>query len=143
MRTTESTRKQIQAYEGCRLKAYVCPAGVPTIGYGHTGKEVKMGMTITQSQADSLFIKDMEPFEAWVSREFPKATQGQFDALVSFAYNCGTGNLAKSTLYRKAKANMNDASIPAEFAKWNKGGGKVLPGLIKRRAWEAKLYQAQ
>lgn len=141
MKTSETTRAQIKAYEGCKLKTYICPAGVPTIGYGHTGKDVKLGQIITQAQADSLFLRDIEPFEAWVAREFPDATQGQFDALVSFAYNCGTGNLAKSTLYRKAKADMADKTIPAEFGKWVKGGGKTLPGLVKRRAWEAKIYQ--
>ncbi len=142
MKTTESTRVRIKAYEGLRLTTYICPAGVPTIGYGHTGPDVRMGMTITEAKASSLFIRDLEPFESWVSREFPSATQGQFDALVSFVYNCGIVRLQRSTLYRKAKLDMSDSTIPCEFKKYVRGGGKVLPGLVKRRAWEAELYQS-
>jgi|688.fasta_scaffold19991_5 lysozyme len=135
----------IKKYEGLRLNAYLCPASVPTIGFGNTrypnGKKVKMGDVLAnESEATSLLLASITPFEEAINRHLTNLNQCQFDALVSFCYNVGTGAFVKSTLLKKAKVNPNDPSILDEFLKWNKGGGKVLPGLITRRNDEAKLY---
>jgi len=130
----------VKHFEGCQLKAYRCPANVLTIGYGHTGPDVKEGMTITQKQADELLKLDTERFEKSVRScvEIP-LEQTQFDALVSFAFNCGAAALSKSTLLKKL--NSGDVIAAAqEFHKWNKGGGKVLAGLVRRRAAESWLF---
>lgn len=139
MRASEKLIKALKGFESCHLKSYKCPAGVWTIGWGHT-RGVKEGQIITQAQADSLLEGDLLTFVNYVNNLGLKLTQGQFDALVDFAYNCGTGNLEKSTLLRKVKVNAPITEIQAEFRRWNKGGGKVLPGLVKRREWEAQRY---
>ena len=139
MRASKVLIEAIKGFESCHLKAYKCPAGVWTIGWGHT-KGVKEGQVITQAQADSLLDGDLLSFVTHVNKLGLRLTQGQFDALVDFAYNCGTGNLDKSTLLRKVRVNAPLAEIQAEFRRWNKGGGKVLPGLVKRREWEAQRY---
>ena len=139
MRASKVLIEAIKGFESCHLKAYKCPAGVWTIGWGHT-KGVKEGQAITQAQADSLLDGDLLSFVTHVNKLGLKLSQGQFDALVDFAYNCGTGNLDKSTLLRKVRVNAPLAEIQAEFRRWNKGGGKVLPGLVKRREWEAQRY---
>lgn len=132
----------IKSFEGLQLKAYKCPAGILTIGYGHTGADVKDGMQITQSQADDLLQNDVSKFEKGVNRIVTqKLTQHQFDALVSFAFNLGLGNLQTSTLLKK----LNDGDYNGaadEFPKWNKAGGVVLSGLTKRRLAEQKLFKA-
>ncbi len=129
----------IKRYEGCELKAYLCPAGVPTVGYGHTGPDVKLGMVIDEAQAEALLKQDLARFERAVARLCPVATDNQFSALVSFAFNVGEEALRASTLRRKH--NEGDyAGAQAEFARWNKAGGRVLQGLVKRRAAEAELY---
>lgn len=137
----------IKEFEGLRLNTYLCSAGVPTIGYGSTfypnGDKVKMGDKLNdEKEAEFLLHKTVERFEKGVNRLLDKTsvTQSQFDALVSFAFNLGLGNLEKSTLLRKVKANPNDPSIADEFLRWNKAGGKVLAGLTRRREAEAKLY---
>jgi lysozyme len=130
----------IKRSEGLRLKAYRCPADVPTIGYGSTGPDVKMGMTITEAEAEALLRKDLARFEKGVSEMGGKMTPGQFSALVSFAFNLGLGALQKSTLLRKHLAGDYEGAA-AEFAKWNKAGGRVLPGLVTRRSDEAALYR--
>lgn len=132
----------IKQFEGLYLKAYRCPAGVPTIGYGHTAG-VAMGQTITQQQADDYLRRDVRQFERAVARlvRVP-LTQGQFDALVSFAFNLGEGALAQSTLLRLL--NSGDyAGAAAQFDRWNKAGGRVLPGLVRRRAAERALFEAR
>ncbi len=131
----------VKSFEGCKLKAYVCPAGVLTIGYGSTGPHVKPGMTITQDQADDLLRSDLRRFEDYVDQHCKPATDNQFSALVSFCFNVGEGNLRTSTLRRLHKAG-DYAGAQAQFARWNKGGGKVLAGLVRRRKAEAKLYGA-
>lgn len=129
----------IKQFEGCELRAYRDPVGVLTIGYGHTGPDVKPGMTITQDQADALLRKDVARFEKAVAGMAKVATDNQFDALVSFAYNLGEEALRRSTLLRKH--NEGDyAGAKAEFARWVNAGGKKLNGLVKRRAEEAELY---
>jgi lysozyme len=129
----------IKKYEGCRLKAYKCPAGVCTIGYGHTGN-VKEGQVITQAHADDLFDKDIQRFVDGVNKVVNVIlNQNQFDALVSFSYNCGVGALQNSTLLEYVNKKQF-AKASAEFNKWNKGGGKVLQGLVKRRNDEQALF---
>ena len=131
----------IKQFEGLYLKAYSCPAGVPTIGYGHTAG-VAMGQSITQQQADDYLRRDVRQFERAVSRlvRVP-LTQGQFDALVSFAFNLGEGALAQSTLLRLLNAG-DYAGAAAQLDRWNKAGGRVLPGLVRRRAAERALFEA-
>lgn len=141
MKTSDKIKSMIKAWEGCRLTAYRCPAGVWTIGYGHT-KGVKPGMKITQAEANAMFEAEIEEFEKQVRPllEGVNLTQNQYDALVSLAYNIGTGALKKSTLLKKVKANPNDETIRTSFMQWIRGGGKILPGLQKRRAAEASHY---
>jgi lysozyme len=93
-----------------------------------------------EKEATQLLLSTLDPFEAAVNKHLPNLNQCQFDALVCFAYNVGTGALVKSTLLKKAKANSADPSILDEFLRWNKAGGKVLSGLTNRRREEANLY---
>ena len=135
----------IKKHEGLRLSSYLCPAGVPTIGYGNTrypdGRKVVLGEKLSsEKEATQLLLASLESFEAAVNRHLPNLNQCQFDALVSFTYNVGTGAFIKSTLLKKAKVNASDPSIVDEFQKWVRGGGKVLPGLVTRRREEANLY---
>lgn len=136
----------IKKYEGFKAKAYLCPANVPTIGYGSTyyedGRKVKLtDSPITQERATELLEALLVSYERSVdSYCVDTINQNQFDALCSFAYNCGVGNLKSSTLLKKVNKNPNDPTIKDEFLKWNKGGGKVLTGLTKRRIEEAQLY---
>ena len=139
MRTSRKGIEFIKAHEGLRLDAYLCPAGVPTIGYGHT-HGVKMGDRITEEQAERLLIGDLAVAERGVNRYGFDLTQNQFDALVSFVYNIGAGNFRSSTLLKRLKDNPNDPDIEYQFRRWVYGGGKVLPGLVRRRKDEAKLY---
>ena len=132
----------VKSFEGCRLKAYPDPGtgGEPwTIGWGATGEGIHKGMVWTQEQADRRLESDLARCAAQVTRAIGDAptTQHQFDALASFHYN--TGALLSSTLLRKHKAG-DYAGAAAEFLRWTHAGGKVLPGLVKRRAAEAALY---
>lgn len=131
----------IKRFEGCILTAYTCPAGRLTIGYGSTGPHVKPGMRITAEQADALLQDDLRRFEDYVAEHCGKTTDNQFAALVSFCFNVGEGNLRTSTLRRLHLAG-DYAGAQAQFSRWTRGGGKVLPGLVKRREAEAKLYGA-
>jgi len=134
----------IRHFEGLYLTAYLCPARVWTIGYGHTGLThkdgtVKYGRVITESEAVKLLAHDMQKFEERVNRlvKVP-LTQDEFDALVSFDFN--TGALHRSTLLKKL--NQGDKKgAAAEFAKWTRGGGKVLSGLVRRRKAERHLFE--
>lgn len=134
----------IKSFEGCYLKAYKCPAGVWTIGWGTTepidGVKPHEGMVITQKQADELLIKNLKGYENAVNEYVTYSiNQNQFDALVSFAYNCGNGALKTSTLLKKL--NAGDVQGAAnEFLRWNKANGKVLNGLTRRREAERKLF---
>jgi lysozyme len=130
----------IKSAEGLRLSAYLCPANVWTIGYGTT-RGVKAGQAISAIKAEELLREDVRQFERAVSEAVDvPITQGQFDALVSLVYNIGTGAFKKSTLLRLLNQSRY-AEAAAQFARWNKGGGKVLPGLVKRRAAERKLFE--
>jgi lysozyme len=136
----------IKAFEGFRGTPYKCPAGIPTIGYGATfypgGKKVTMAdATITEARGTELLQSMLVSFEQYVDSYCrDDINQNQFDALVSFAYNLGPGNLKSSTLLKKVNANPEDESIRLEFMKWVKAGGKTLKGLVRRREAEANLY---
>lgn len=131
----------VAQFEGCKLTAYLCPAGVLTIGYGHTGPDVKPGQTITKERARQLLAADLAKFAHGVNELCNgwRITQGMFDALVSFAYNLGLGALAGSTLMRLLRAGDVKGAAD-QFSRWNKAAGKVLPGLVKRRAAERDLF---
>lgn len=129
----------IKRFEGCRLEAYRDSVGVPTIGYGHT-KNVRMGDLITQAEADYMLAEDIKDHAAGIlPLLLVEVTQGQFDALVSFAFNLGVRALKMSTLLRK----VNDGDVfgaSQEFGRWVYAGGQALPGLVKRRKAEADLF---
>lgn len=139
MKSSELLLNKIIDFEGCKLTAYKCPAGVWTIGVGHT-KGVKQGQTITEAQAISLLKGDLLSCENYVNNLGVCKTQGQFDALVDFCFNLGTGALGRSTLLKYIRQGKAEQYIRGEFAKWIKSGGKTLAGLVKRRAWEADRY---
>ena len=137
----------IKQFEGLRTTAYKCPAGVWTIGYGHT-EGVKKGDVVTQGVAERLLVRDLEIFAVNLNRAMlageVTVTQNQFDALASFAYNVGLNNLIKSTLWGYLQEG-NDQAAADEFLKWNKatnseGEKVVLKGLTLRREAERKLF---
>lgn len=137
----------LKHYEGLRLEAYLCPAGVATIGHGATfytnGKPVKMGDKITEQQAEDLLPAIVTKFAIEVNQQVKRRIlQHEFDALVSFCYNVGVGAFESSTLLRFVNQNKPAKSIEAEFMKWTKSKGKELGGLVKRRKSEAHLYLA-
>jgi lysozyme len=137
----------IRKYEGLKLRAYVCPAGLNTIGYGATfymnGTKVQPKDVITMDYADKLLHFQVKLFADEVRRTVKSnINENQLGALVSFCFNIGGAAFSRSTLARKANANPNDPTIRAEFMRWTRGGGKVLPGLVKRREEEANLYYA-
>ena len=139
MRTSQQGINLIKSFESLRLEAYKCPAGVLTIGYGHTAG-VKSGDVIDKQKAEQLLTEDLRGFEEVINRECPGVNQNQFDALVSFVFNVGTGNFLKSTLLKCVKANPENVNIRYEFSRWNRSKGEVLSGLIRRRKAEADLY---
>jgi lysozyme len=140
MRISDNGLELIKSFEGLYLKAYLCPAKVWTIGYGHTGN-VKPGDVITRQQADELLRQDVEEFVAIVNTAVKvPLTQNQFDSLVSFVYNVGADAFRKSTLLRKLNAG-DYAGAAQEFDRWNKARGVVLPGLVKRRKKERELFE--
>lgn len=139
-KSSEVLINKVKDFEGMKLTAYKCPAGVWTIGAGHT-RGVKEGMKITEAQALSLLKGDLLPCEQYVNGLNVCKTQGQFDALVDFCFNLGTGSLGRSTLLRLIRHGYaTEKQIRDEFAKWVHSGGKVLNGLVKRRAWDADRY---
>lgn len=137
--TSQAGINLIKSFEGCRLKAYQDSVGVWTIGYGHTSG-VYSGMTITEEQAEAFLKADLGTSERAVNRLVTYIiNQNQFDALVSFTFNLGSGNLAESTLLKKL--NKGDITGAAnEFDKWIYAGGEVLKGLVRRRAAEKEMF---
>ena len=133
----------IKQFEGYSSKAYPDPAtgGEPfTVGYGHTGKDVKPGMAITAEQAEKMLRDDVAKFESGVSALLKVPTaQGQFDAMVSLAYNIGLGNFSKSALLRKHNEKCYSCAA-GQFPAWNRANGKVMNGLTRRRNAERALY---
>lgn len=139
MKTGVSGVLLIKSFEALKLNAYLCPARVWTIGYGHT-KTAKAGMRITHEWALDLLRQDLQDAENSVNQYVKvKLTQNQFDALVSFVFNVGIGAFRKSTLLRLLNKGQYDA-VPAQLMRWNRAGGKVLSGLTRRRAEEAALW---
>jgi lysozyme len=137
MKTSSEGVSLIKSFEGCRLRAYKCPAGIWTIGYGHTDG-VKEGDTITQETADDYLRNDLAKYEKAVLKYdgIYHFNQNQFDTLVSFTYNCGVGNLKNLT--QNGKRTL--AQISAKLPLYNKAGGVVLKGLQRRRAAEKELF---
>lgn len=160
MKASNKAYQLIRESEGLYLKAYYCPAGKLTIGYGHTGADVKVGMVIDKNKAEMLLKADVENCEKQINALGLRLTQGQFDALVDFVFNLGIGNLNSSTLLKKIRVNPNDPAIKDEFERWIYGGdgshdgqdndgdgfcdepGEKLDlgGLKRRRAREVELY---
>lgn len=140
MITSENGRRLIKSFEGLSLKAYLCPANVLTIGYGHTGDDVKAGQVITEAQAEELLSVDLRRFERCIdSAVTVEINQNQFDALSSFVFNIGTEAFKKSTLLKLL--NSGKAILASnQFERWNKSGDNELPGLTRRRLAEKKLF---
>jgi lysozyme len=131
--------KILKFFEGCRLTAYQDSVGVWTIGYGHT-KGVHAGMSITQEEAEQMLLIELEEYEGYIEKYvIVPLTQNQFDALVVWVYNLGPTNLRRSTLLKELNSG-NYTAAGNEITKWNKAGGKVLAGLVKRREAEAELF---
>jgi lysozyme len=139
-RTSANGVSLIKHFESFKAQAYICPAGVLTIGYGTT-TGVRSGQTINESKASTLLAEDLRRFEAEVkSMVRVPLNQYQFDALVSFAYNVGSTRLRQSTLLRVLNAGQYQL-VAAQFLRWNRGGGRVLAGLTRRRKSEMFLWQ--
>lgn len=144
MKTNNAGIALIKEFEGLELTAYKDPVGVWTIGYGHTSAagspKVFAGQRITPAEAESILRQDLAKFEGYVNSAVNVAlNENQHAALVSFTYNLGPGNLNSSTLLKKL--NKGDyTGAAAEFARWNRAGGKVLAGLTRRRAAERDLF---
>lgn len=139
MNTSQNGIDLIKHFEGCELKAYKCPAGVWTIGYGHI-KGVQEGDVITEQQADEMLVEELYEYENYINTlvNVP-LNQSQYDALVSWVYNLGSSNLQASTLLKVLNAGDYD-NVPEQIMRWNKAGGKVLEGLTRRRQAEADLF---
>jgi lysozyme len=139
MKISNNGLNLIKHFEGMELEAYKCPAGVWTIGYGHIKTAVE-GMTITEAEANEMLIEEMVEYENYIINAVDvDLTQNQFDAMVSWVYNLGSGNLRTSTLLKVL--NSGDyAGVPEQMLRWNKAGGKVLEGLTRRRQAEADLF---
>lgn len=133
--------KLIKEFEGFRAKAYRCPAGVWTVGYGTT-KGVIRGREVSKAEAEKLLEQDILEERVPVIRDKVDVplTNNELCALISFVYNVGNGAFARSTLLRKLNGGFTRAQVAEEFKKWNKGGGKVLAGLVRRRTAERELF---
>lgn len=144
MKASEKIKDRIKRWVGLKLAAYLCSGGVWTIGYGHTGPEVKQDMVINPAIAQEMFDADVARHEqelnALLTAHGVKLKQNQFDALLSFVFNLGIGNLRESTLFRKLKVNPADPTIPDEFRRWVYAKGVKLPGLVQRRQTESEIY---
>lgn len=135
MRTSQKGIDLIKQFEGCRLKAYRCPAGVWTIGYGHTSN-VRPNQSITREEAERLLREDLRMYECHVENTIKGLNQNQFDALVSFTYNCGSGCLKQLAKGRTLK------QIGEKIILYDKANSKPLAGLTRRRKAEQALYQS-
>ena len=139
MNVSQNCVELIKHFEGFEDTAYLCPANVWTIGYGRT-RNVKEGDRITEPQAERDLLEELEEFKHQVLHSVKvELTQNELDALTSWTYNLGVGNLNSSTLLKKLNAGSKD-KVPAEMLRWNKASGKVLAGLTKRREAEAELW---
>jgi|TARA_B110000259_G_C14014287_1_gene400742 lysozyme len=141
MKTSKDGLQLIKDFEGLELNAYKCAAGVWTIGYGHI-KGVQEGMSISEARANEMLNEELTEYENYINKGVTvPLSQCQFDAMVSWVYNLGNGNLTSSTLLKVL--NSGDyAGVPAQMLRWNKAGGKVLAGLTRRRQAEADMFSA-
>ena len=142
MKSSNTLLEKIKEFEGFKATAY---RAIPsekylTIGYGHYGTDVRKDMKITKDAATELLKKDLAPIERYLSGMQGIDNQFKFDACVDFCFNLGMGNFNGSTLRKKIKAHASEKEIKAEFMRWVYGGGKKLPGLVKRRTWEAERF---
>ena len=139
MKISEEGLALIKKFEGCELEAYQCAAGIWTIAYGRI-KEVKEGHTCTQKQAEAWLDEELHEYQSYIDDMVEvDLEQCQFDALVSWVYNLGPSNLKSSTLL-KVLNNSEYDEVPEQIKRWNKAGGKVLEGLVRRREAEALLF---
>ena len=139
MKISQEGLSLIKKFEGLELTAYQCSAGVWTIGYGHT-KDVQEGDEWSEAHADHMLEVELEEFEEYINDNVTVAlSQNQFDALVSWVYNLGPANLKASTMLKVLNSGDYEG-VPAQIQRWNKAGGKVLEGLIRRRKAEALLF---
>ena len=148
MKTGERGLALIKEFEGCKLSAYQCPAGIWTIGIGSThygdGTPVTKNRTLpTEKAAIALLAATIGQYEKAVNAVGVELTQNEFDALVCLCYNIGTGNFLKSTLVKMLKAGDDKAEIAQQFLRWDKAGGKPLAGLTRRRNAEAELFLSE
>jgi lysozyme len=141
MKTNPAGLDLIKSFEGLRLIGYRCPAGIPTVGYGHTGPEVRVGRRITEEQANTYLINDVSRFERGVTDAIgtTPTTENEFSAMVSLAYNIGLGAFGKSSVLRHHKAGHR-LRAAASFLLWVKAAGKTLPGLVRRRNAERRMF---
>jgi len=142
MKISQEGLSLIKKFEGCELEAYRCAANVLTIGYGST-KGVKEGDTITQEEADNLLLHEMDEYEGYIN-DMVKSDlkQNEFDSLVSWVFNLGPSNLSSSTLLQKLN-NKDWDDVPNQIKRWNKAGGQVKQGLVRRREAEALLFEGK
>ena len=140
MEASEILIEKLKEFEGFRRDAYRDVTGVLTIGYGHTGSDVREGDRLTTYAAEELLLMDLREHERAVRQLKVAYTQGQFDALVSFAFNVGIGRLNRSALLKVIRNGGSKAQITREFKRWVFAGGQRMPGLVKRREWEAKRF---
>ena len=138
VKTGEKGQALIKEFEGCRLQTYLCPAGIPTACVGHTGPDVQMGQTYTQAECDALLAADLDRFEKGIKEQIDvPLKQEQFDALVSWGFNCGLSATGDSTLRHRLNAGEDvNTVIAEELPRWTSGG---MPGLVRRRDAEVRL----
>tara|TARA_Y100001938_G_C8063822_1_gene418966 strand:- start:1091 stop:1546 length:456 start_codon:yes stop_codon:yes gene_type:complete len=142
LKTSQEGISLIKSFEGCELSAYRCSANVPTIGYGHTAG-VSDGDTCTQEEAEEMLSDDLVEFENYVKKYVETdLEQNQFDSLVAWVYNLGPKNLSESTLLKELNAG-NLEEVPRQMKRWNRAGGQVLDGLIRRREAESRLFKGE
>jgi lysozyme len=140
MKTSEEGIALIKKFEGCKLRAYLDAVDVPTIAYGRT-KDVKIGDICTQQQAEDWLEEELVEYEGYVNEAVKvELTQPQFDSLVSWTYNLGPSNLNRSSMLRVLNTSDYD-NVPEQIMRWNKAGGRVLPGLVRRREAEAEMFK--
>ena len=139
MKISQEGLSLIKKFEGCELNSYKCAAGVPTIGFGST-HGIEMGMSISKARAEELLLEDISKFEDIVNKSVKvDLSQPQFDALVSWTFNLGGGNLNSSSMLKFLNAGDYHL-IPSQIKRWNKANGKVLEGLVRRREAESLLF---
>ncbi len=140
--TSQEGISLIKSFEGCELTAYRCSANVPTIGYGHTAG-VSDGDTCTQEEAETMLAEDLVEFEDYVKNYVEsELQQNEFDALVAWTYNLGPANLKESTMLKELNSG-NFEEVPRQMKRWNRAGGEVLDGLIRRREAESRLFKGE